>query len=95
MTDQGRAVSARLEWSVSFIQDVPSQEWHTASSSGSGSHSSQPYPINATPHAPSRVIDEDYDEADRECLGCSFAVPFCWSLDGLVDHATAPIVPSH
>ncbi|KAL4069259.1 TPR-like protein [Scleroderma citrinum] len=34
----------------------------TASSSGSGSRSSQPSPTNATPRPPSRVIDEDYDE---------------------------------
>ncbi|KIM51367.1 hypothetical protein SCLCIDRAFT_76262, partial [Scleroderma citrinum Foug A] len=40
----------------------------TASSSGSGSRSSQPSPTNVTPRPPSRVIDEDYDEGAADAL---------------------------
>ena len=40
----------------------------TASSSGSGSCSSQLSPMNITPHLLSRVIDEDYDEGAMDAL---------------------------
>lgn len=39
-----------------------------ASSSGSGSRSSQPSPTSATSHPPSRVMDEDYDEGVADAL---------------------------
>ena len=43
-------------------------EQDMASSSGSGSRSSQPTPTNVTPHPPFRVIDEDYDEGAMDAL---------------------------
>ncbi|KIM57903.1 hypothetical protein SCLCIDRAFT_28433 [Scleroderma citrinum Foug A] len=46
-----------------------------ASTSGSGSRSSQPSPMNVTPRPPSRVIDEGGGCCG--CLGCTFAILFC------------------
>ena len=49
-----------------------------ASSSGSGSHSSQPSPTNVTPPPPFRVIDKDYDEGAMDAFAST--IPFCGAI---------------
>ena len=68
-TCQGRAILVRLEWSISFIQDVLDQGWPRY---GEFEWLRQPFfaaiSTSATSHPPSRVMDEDYDEGVADAL---------------------------